>query len=154
VGGGRDDLEARGRWIRSLGDDVVVKVPVTEAGLVATARLAADGIPVLATAVYTSSQVLPVIASGATFVAPYLGRMDDAGRDGHGEIATMQAIIDACGAELRVLVASLRRVADVVALAELGVTDFTLSPALWAGLAADPLTTAAVEVFEAASAGG
>ena len=147
-------LETRGRWIRSLGDDVVVKVPVTEAGLVAIARLTGDGIPVLATAVYTASQVLPVITSGARYIAPYLGRMNDAGRDGLAEVAAMQAILDACGAELRVLVASLRSVADVVALAQMGVTDFTLAPPLWSALATDPLTAAAVEVFEAASAAG
>lgn len=149
-----DELVQRGRWIRGLGDDVVVKVPVTTAGLEATARLSSEGVPVLVTAVYRTSQVLPVLAAGATYIAPYLGRMNDAGRDGLAEIGTMQRIIDASGSALRVLVASLRSADDVVALAQLGVTDFTLAPAVWAGLAEDPLTTAAVEVFETASAAG
>lgn len=153
-GAGAEELETRGRWIRSLGDDVVVKVPVTAAGLRATVRLSQEGIPVLATAVYATSQVLPVIAAGARYIAPYLGRMNDAGRDGPGEIAAMQRIIDASGSDLRVLVASLRTAADVVALAQSGVTNFTLAPALWSGLVADELTTAAVEVFEAAATAG
>lgn len=153
-GEGADELVERGRWIRSLGDDVVVKVPVTAAGLQATARLSGEGVPVLATAVYGAAQVLPVMAAGARYVAPYLGRMDDAGRGGRAEVATMQRIVTAAGADLRVLVASLRSVADVVALAELGVADFTLSATLWAALAADPLTDAAVEGFDAASAAG
>ena len=153
-GDGVQELTERGRWIRSLGDDVVVKVPVSAAGLQATARLSGEGVPVLATAVYAAAQVLPVIAAGARYVAPYLGRMDDNGRAGRAEVATMQRIVTAAGSDLRVLVASLRSVADVVALAELGVADFTLSATLWAALAADPLTDAAVEGFDAASAAG
>lgn len=148
------ELEDRGRWLRSLGDDVVVKVPVTDAGLRATARLAGDGIPVLVTAVYGAAQVLPVLASGARYVAPYLGRMNDAGLDGVAEVARMQRVIDAGGSDLRVLVASLRQVSDLLDLAEQGVSDFTFAPAMWPRLAADPLTSAAVEVFEQASAAG
>lgn len=151
---GTDELVQRGRWIRRLGDDVVVKVPVTTDGLEATARLSSEGVPVLVTAVYRTSQVLPVIAAGARFIAPYLGRMNDAGRDGLEQIGAMQRIVEASGSDLRVLVASLRSAADVVALAQLGITDFTLAPPVWADLAADPLTTAAVKVFEAASAAG
>ena len=149
-----DELTERGRWIRSLGDDVVVKVPVTARGLRATARLSHEGVPVLSTAVYGAAQVLPVLAAGARYIAPYLGRMDDAGRGGRDQVATMQRIVLAAGSDLRILVASLRSVADVVALAQLGVADFTVSATLWAALAADPLTDAAVEVFEAASAAG
>lgn len=148
------ELERRGRALRALDDRVVVKVPVTPAGLQATARLAADGIPVLVTAVYAATQVLPTMAAGASLVAPYLGRMNDAGRDGFAEIAAMQRVIDASGSPLRVLVASLRSPADVLRLAQVGVRDFTLAPSVWHQLAADPLTDAAVVEFERASQAG
>lgn len=149
-----DELERRGRALRSLGDAVVVKLPVTPAGLQATARLEADGVPVLVTAVYSATQVLPTMAAGASLIAPYLGRMNDAGRDGFAEIEAMQRVVDASGSSLRILVASLRTAADVLRLAEVGVRDFTLAPAVWAELAADPLTDAAVAEFERASRAG
>lgn len=148
------ELERRGRALYALDPRVAVKLPVTAAGLAATARLEGDGIPVLVTAVYSAVQVLPVIASGATYVAPYLGRMNDAGRDGFTEIVAMQRIIDASGSPLRVLVASLRSPGDAARLAEAGIADFTLAPKLWEEFFADPLTADAVRVFDADTAAG
>lgn len=149
-----DALEQRGRRIRALGENIVVKIPATADGLTAVARLEADGIPVLVTAVYAAIQVLPAIAAGAHFIAPYLGRMNDAGRNGSGEIASMQRAIDASGSSLKVLVASLRSPQEAQKLAELGVTEFTLAGKAWQAFFADPLTAAAVEVFDQASAEG
>lgn len=148
------ELERRGRELRDLDERVAVKLPVTAAGLAATARLEADGIPVLVTAVYSAMQVLPAIAVGASRVAPYLGRMNDAGRDGFAEIAAMQRIIAASGSSMRILVASLRSPVDAQRLAELGVPEFTLSPAVWQQFFADPLTEDAVEAFNQASLAG
>ena len=142
------ELERGGRELHALDEAVVVKVPATFAGLQATARLESDGIPVLVTAVYAAVQVLPAIAAGATYLAPYLGRMNDSGRDGMREIQGMQRVIEARGSSLRILVASLRTVLEAQRLAELGVRDFTLAPEVFAHLFADPLTEAAVEVFE------
>lgn len=148
------ELVDRGLWIRSLGDHVVVKIPATDIGLEATARLAADGHPVLVTAVYAATQVLPAMAAGARFVAPYLGRMNDAGRDGFDEIKAMQRAIAAGGSELRILVASLRSPGEALRLAELGVTEFTLAPTVWRQFFEDQLTAAAVGAFDAASLEG
>lgn len=147
-------LEASGRRIREFGPNTVVKVPATRAGLEVTARLAAASIPVLVTAVYAASQVLPAMAAGAQFIAPYLGRMNDAGRDGYAEIAAMQRMIEASGSKLEILVASLRTPKDAARLAEIGVTHFTLAPQVWDMFYDDELTAAAVESFEAASAAG
>ena len=147
-------LEASGRRIREFGPNTVVKVPATRAGLEVTAKLEAASIPVLVTAVYAASQVLPAMAAGAHFIAPYLGRMNDAGRDGYAEIGAMQRIIEAGGSKLKVLVASLRTPADATRLAEIGVTHFTLAPKVWDLFFDDELTASAVETFEAASAAG
>ena len=152
-GSDADELERRGRELRAIDERVVVKLPATAAGLTATARLAGSG-RVLVTAVYSAAQVLPAIVAGASHIAPYLGRMNDAGRDGFAEIATMQRVIDASGSALRILVASLRSPADAQRLAELGVQEFTLAAAVWQQFFADALTDAAVEVFERASAAG
>jgi transaldolase len=148
------ELEQRGRELRAIDARVEVKLPVTAPGLAAAARLEADGIPVLVTAVYSAMQVLPAIAVGASRIAPYLGRMNDAGRDGFGEIAAMQRIIDANHSSMRILVASLRSPVDAQRLAELGVPEFTLSPGVWHQFFRDPLTENAVDVFNQASSAG
>jgi transaldolase len=145
------ELEDCGSWINSLGDNLVVKVPATSAGIEATRSLADAGVRVLVTAVYAREQALPAMAAGAEYLAPYLGRMNDAGRDGHSEIAAIQQCIDAGTSPMKILVASLREAAQVSALAQLGVSHFTLAPATWRKFFADPLTAAAVEVFEADS---
>lgn len=147
-------LEASGRAIRQFGPHTVVKVPATQDGLEVTARLESAGIPVLVTAVYAARQVLPAMAAGAHFIAPYLGRMNDAGRDGFAEIAAMQRMIEASGSELKILVASLRTPADATRLAESGVSHFTVGPKVWDQFFDDELTAAAVETFEEASAAG
>ena len=74
----------RGRRLRGLGSDVVVKVPVSRSGAAACATLAAEGIPTLLTAVHTPGQVMVAAAAGASYAAPYLGKLDAAGRDGIG----------------------------------------------------------------------
>ncbi len=153
-GGDAGQLERRGRELAALAPQVAVKLPATFAGLQATARLAADGVRVLVTAVYAASQVLPAIAAGAAYLAPYLGRMNDAGRDGFAEIAAMQQVLEASGSSLRVLAASLRSPVDAQRLAAVGVRDFTLAPQVFERLFDDPLTAAAVEAFEQASAAG
>lgn len=151
-GSTRAELEDRGDWIHSLGDNLVVKVPATAEGVAAARALADRGVRVLVTAVYAREQALPAMAAGAEFLAPYLGRMNDAGRDGAGEIAAIQQCITAGASPLKLLVASLRETAQISALARLGVSHFTFGPATWHKFFADPLTAAAVEVFEAESA--
>ena len=143
-----EDLLDNAREIRDRCGDVGIKIPVTPAGIAATRTLADSGVVTLVTAVYNHVQILPAIAAGATFVAPYVGRMTDNGRDGVGEVLTMQRILDAVGAPTRLLVASLRSPADVARLAAGGVDCFTIAPAMWEQLLEEPLTTEAVRVFE------
>lgn len=144
-------LEANGRAIAAIDHRIVVKVPITREGAIAAARLKADGIRITMTAVYASHQALSAAALGADYAAPYLGRMNDAGRDGAGEIAAMQAMVRSAGSAMRILVASLRSAEDLARLAALGLDTFTFSPKVAAALFADPLTTAAAEAFEVAA---
>lgn len=141
----------RGRELRDLGPRAVVKVPAHREGVVAAAQLAAEGCPVLLTAVYNASQSLLAAAAGATYVAPYLGRMDDAGRAGHDEVRAMQAALAAVGSSTEILVASVRTPGEVVQLARHGISAYALSPAVIAQLFEEELTTAAVRVFEDAA---
>lgn len=151
TGGDATALTRDGRDLAALGDRVVVKVPCTSAGLEAAAALRSDGVPVLLTAVYTAAQALLAHSVGATRIAPYVGRMTDAGRDGVAETLTMQRIC--AGSGVTVLAASLRSLRDVAVLAAAGVPAFTLSPALARRLVDEELTVAAAEEFERTAAG-
>ena len=85
---------------------LVVKVPATMEGIKAANALVVDGVRVTITAAYAPHQVLVAASIGANYVAPYLGRMNDAGRDGMGTIVSMQETVEELESDMRVLVAS------------------------------------------------
>lgn len=146
-------LLARGRELRDLGDDVVVKLVASRAGVPACAALSALGVPTLLTAVSSPGQAMLAAAAGATYVAPYLGKLHEAGRDGVGDVITMHEVLSATPSPTRVLAASLRDVPTMVALARRGVACFTVGPAVAEQLFHDELTEVAVDAFEAAVRG-
>jgi TalC/MipB family fructose-6-phosphate aldolase len=146
-----DTLVERGQRLRELGPEVVVKVPASRAGAAACARLAAHGVPTLLTAVYAPGQVLVAAAAGATYIAPYLGRLNDAGRDGIAEVTAMQEVLAATGASTKILLASIRDVPSMVALARRGIDCFTIGPPVAEAFFAEHLTAAAVAAFEDAA---
>lgn len=141
-------LVKRGTELRGLGDEVVVKLVASRAGAAACAALAAEGVPTLLTAVYDPAQAVVAAAAGATYIAPYLGKLAEAGRDAVGDVAAMQQLLTATASPTRILLASLRDVASIVALARHGVDHFTMGPAVAEQLFTDELTARAVQVFE------
>lgn len=137
----RDGLE-----IARLGPNVVVKVVATRAGLAATKTLTGHGVTVLTTAVYHATQALLAAAAGASFIAPYVGRMTDNNRDGIEQSIKMARILDGTG--VRVLAASLRSADDVAELAAAGIPDFAISADLLEKMLADDLSVTAAKEFE------
>lgn len=146
-GGSAAEMIDRGETWRALSDRLVVKVPYSRAGIEAAGVLSQGG-EVLVTAIHDACQVLPVAISGAAFLAPFLARMDAAGRDGLAETLALQQAISATGARLQVLAGSVRRPAQILALAQGGVQNVTFGPAVWDRFFADDITRAAVENFE------
>jgi transaldolase len=133
------------------GMDVVIKVPATEAGLEAAAKLRTSGCRITLTATYSPGQVLAAAGLGAAYAAPYLGRMNDAGKDGAAILATMRDILVRGKSSTRLLVASLRQADQVVDLARCGFDTFTFGPAVAAGLLAEELTEDAATDFQRAA---
>ncbi len=127
---------------------VVVKVPVTNSGAAVAQALITTGTAVTFTACYEPAQVLIAAALGARYIAPYLGRISDLGRDGHAELLQMQRCLEGLGSSVRLLVASLRHSSDLTRLAAEGVSTFTISPAIAEALFASEATTAAAAQFE------
>ncbi|MEU4834542.1 transaldolase family protein [Streptosporangium sp. NPDC023615] len=144
------EILAAGRRIRDLGPQAIVKIPATREGLGAARVLADEDVPVLVTAVHHATQALFADAVGARFIAPYVGRMTDQGRDGVAETIQMRQVLSGSGT--RVLAASLRDREDVAALAAAGVPDFALSAPLCEALLADEPTLAAADRFETIAA--
>lgn len=115
-----------------------------------TGPLAGRGVPTLLTAVYAPGQAIVAAAAGATYIAPYLGKLQDAGRDGMADVVTMHEIMAATGSPTKVLLASIRDVPAIVALAQRGVGHFTMGPSIAEQFFTDELTADAVRTFEAA----
>jgi transaldolase len=152
-GGSMEAMLDTGRQLAAVDPRVCVKVPITEAGLLCARQLIEEGARVTLTAVHAAAQMLPVIALGAAYAAPYLGRMNDAGLDGLDEITAMQQMIDhaqpgAGGSTTRLLVASIRSLSDLATLARRGCNTFTLLPGLVEELLNNPQTLKAAADFE------
>jgi len=143
-------LIERGQQLRDLGREVVVKFVATRAGSTACAALAARGVPTLLTAIYDPGQAMIAAAAGATYIAPYLGRLNDAGRQGIAEVVAMHEVLVATGSATKVLLASIRSVPDMVAVARHGVDCFTMSPSVAEQFFTDPTTALAARTFEEA----
>ena len=143
------EMSRSAAWLRSVGD-LVVKVPATVPGLRLAQHLVADGVPTLVTAVYHPTQALLARDVGADWVAPYVGRMGDAGRPGVAAVAQMVAALQ--GSRTQLLAASLRSPDQVAELAAVGVRHQTVGAELAGRLLDDELTAAAVVEFEAQAA--
>jgi transaldolase len=129
---------------------VIPKIPVTSEGLKAAAHMKAEGASCTMTAVYQPEQVIWALLAGAHYAAPYLGRLNDAGRDGLAVIAEMQGLLRRYQDEqryFRLLVASVRTRQDFQELLALGVGAITVRPSLFAELLDDAGTLRAEQAF-------
>jgi len=138
--------------LAALGSRIVVKVPATRDGFTAAAALVSTGATVLVTAIYAQAQALAAATLGARYIAPYLGRLNDSGRDGVAEIAAMQALVAGSGTD--VLAASLRTPGDIVSLAMVGVPFFTAAPAVILAALYNDVSDRSAQDFEGAVARG
>ena len=150
-GGTASDYERTGLELAAIAPEVVVKVPMGEAGLHAARALLARGVRVTMTAVHDASQVLAAVLLGADYVAPYHGRIGEAGRDADAAIAAMLRIADGAG-RTRVLVASVRSATSAAALAAAGCDTMTVSPDVLEAMVARADSAASTAAFEADAA--
>jgi TalC/MipB family fructose-6-phosphate aldolase len=142
-----DAIVSRARALRAVSDRVVVKVAYSAHGITAARELADDG-DVLITGIHRGWQVVPVLASRAAYVAPFVARMDTSGRDGMAETIAMQKAVDATNAGLQVLAGSVRTPDQILTLIQAGVRNVTFGPAVWQEFFEDDVTLEAVANFE------
>jgi transaldolase len=135
------------RQLAKLGDNVVIKIPMTTEGLKAVKILSEEGIKTNVTLVFSPLQALLAAKAGATFVSPFVGRLDDIGHDGMELIAQIVQIYDNYGFDTEIIVASIRHPQHVLQAALLGADIATIPFKVIKQLAKHPLTDVGIERF-------
>lgn len=147
VGVEADVMYREGRELAKLADNIVVKIPMIEEGLPTVRRLAADGIRVNVTLCFSSVQCLIAAKAGATFVSPFIGRLDDVGQEGMDVIREARQIFDNYAIETELLAASIRHPRHVVEAAMLGADIATMPTDVLKKLLLHPLTDRGLDQF-------
>lgn len=137
----------QGRRLAALHPNIVVKLPITEAGLVACRTLSSEGIKTNLTLCFSAAQALLVAKAGATFVSPFVGRLDDVGHDGIELIHEIREVYDLYGFETQILAASLRHPRHVHEAMMAGADAATLPSNVLYPLLRHPLTDQGLERF-------
>lgn len=140
---------AEGRKLAALADNVVVKLPLTFEGLKACQGLTADGIKTNVTLCFSANQGLLAAKAGATYISPFIGRLDDLGVDGMELIENLRIIYDNYGFQTEILAASIRSADHVQQCALAGADVATVPPSVLKGLVKHKLTDAGLEAFMA-----
>jgi transaldolase len=142
-----DAMVREGQSLARIADNIVVKIPMLEAGMVAVRRLAAEGIRTNVTLCFSSVQCLIAAKAGATYVSPFIGRLDDVGQDGMDVIREARQIFDNYTIATQILAASMRHPRHVVDAAMIGADVATLPPDVLRKLLQHPLTDRGLEQF-------
>lgn len=142
-----DGMEREGRDLASLAENVVVKLPITRDGIKVCARFAEEGIATNLTLCFSPAQALLVAKAGATYVSPFVGRLDDIGHDGMQLVREIVQIYDAYEFPTQVLVASVRHPQHVVEGALAGADVATVPFKVLEQLFHHPLTDTGLQHF-------
>lgn len=142
-----EEMLQEARDIATWAPNVVVKLPLTENGLEATYRLSQEGIKTNVTLVFSAAQGLMAAKAGATYISPFIGRLDDIGDDGMRIVRDLKTILDNYQLKTEIIAASIRHIAHVeqaaIAGAHIATIPGSLLPSLWK----HPLTDIGIERF-------
>ncbi len=147
VGLEAETMISEGRKLASLHPNIIIKVPLTEDGLKACRTLRENDIGVNVTLCFSPLQALLAAKAGATFISPFVGRLDDISSDGMQLISQIRQIYDNYLMETEILVASVRHPQHVVESALLGADCATIPPKVLWQLAKHPLTDKGIDSF-------
>jgi len=136
-----------GKALAKIADNIVVKIPMLEDGMIAVRRLTAEGIHTNVTLCFSSVQCLIAAKAGATYVSPFIGRLDDVGQDGMDVIREARQIFDNYAIATHILAASMRHPRHVVEAAMIGADVATLPPEVLRKMLLHPLTDRGLDQF-------
>ena len=142
-----DTMLSEGRKLAGIADNICIKLPTTMDGVRACRTLVDEGHSTNMTLVFSAAQALLVAKAGATYVSPFIGRIDDMGVDGMELIHEVRTIYDNYAFETEILAASIRTVGHVKACAMAGADVATLPPSTIEKLVSHPLTDKGLAAF-------
>jgi transaldolase len=142
-----DGMVKEGRFLAELGDNVVVKIPMTKEGMKAVNILEEEGIPTNVTLIFSPTQALIAAKAGASYVSPFIGRLDDISTDGMNLVRDIRKIFDNYGYETEIIAASIRHPIHVVEAAKAGSDIATIPFNVLEALFKHPLTDIGIEKF-------
>jgi transaldolase len=142
-----EEMVEEGLRLKKFGENVIVKVPMTSDGLKAVRKLAENKIKTNVTLIFSSNQALLAAKAGASYVSPFIGRLDDAGQEGMTVIKEIVQIFGNYGYSSEVLVASVRHPTHVIEAAKLGAHIVTLPPDILGKMLTHPLTDKGLALF-------
>ncbi|HEX5672649.1 MAG TPA: fructose-6-phosphate aldolase [Nitrososphaeraceae archaeon] len=142
-----NEMVEEGLRLKKFGENVIVKVPMTSDGLKAVRKLAENKIKTNVTLIFSSNQALLAAKAGASYVSPFIGRLDDAGQEGMTVIKEIVQIFGNYGYSSEVLVASVRHPIHVIEAGKLGAHIVTLPPDILGKMLTHPLTDKGLALF-------
>lgn len=142
-----DGMIAEGEHLAKIATNVVIKIPLTPAGLKACKHFANKGIKTNVTLCFSANQALLAAKVGATYISPFVGRLDDINLNGMDLIADIRAIYDNYDFDTQILVASIRSINQVTESALIGADVATIPPAIIHKMYNHPLTAKGLEAF-------
>jgi transaldolase len=147
VGTKTEEMIEEGMRLKKFGENVVVKVPMTMDGLKAVRKFAENKIRTNVTLIFSSNQGLLAAKAGASYVSPFIGRLDDAGQEGMIVINEIVQVFSNYGYQSEVLVASVRHPIHVIQAGKLGAHVVTLPPDILSKMITHPLTDKGLSLF-------
>lgn len=147
VGTRTEEMVEEAHRLMKYGQNVVVKIPMISDGLRAIRQLTLDGIPTNVTLVFSTNQAILAAKAGASYVSPFIGRLDDTGQDGMSLIKEIVQIFRNYDFNTEVLVASIRHPLHVIEAGKMGAEVVTLPPDILAKMIMHPLTDKGLAAF-------
>ncbi|HMK56867.1 MAG TPA: fructose-6-phosphate aldolase [Dissulfurispiraceae bacterium] len=147
IGVKTDEMVKEAKVLAKIHDNIVIKIPMIEDGLKAVKRLAAEGIKTNVTLIFSPSQALLAAKAGATYVSPFVGRLDDISHTGMDIVADIQTIYENYMFDTEIIVASIRNPLHVVEAARIGADIATIPYSVIGQLIKHPLTDIGLEKF-------
>lgn len=142
-----DGMIREGEELAMIHKNVVIKLPLTEAGISACKHFSKKGIKTNVTLCFSMNQALLAAKAGATYISPFIGRLDDIGQNGLDLITEIRQMYDIYGFKTKILAASIRNVTHVREVALIGADVGTMPLSVIKSLYKHPLTTAGLETF-------
>lgn len=142
-----EEMVVQGKELAKIHKNIIVKIPMTEDGLKAVKILAAEGIKTNVTLIFSVNQALLAARAGASYVSPFIGRLDDIGQDGMDLIGDLSEIFGIYGIETEIIAASVRHTAHILECAKYGADIATVPYKVFKQMVQHPLTDTGIDKF-------